>query len=380
MERNRLLLSRDISEAPMDLDFAGINKILTIRIDRIGDLLCTTPALKSLRAAMPAARLTLVSSPRNADVLRGWPGVNEHRIFDLSWSRKKKKGFADELRRCKFDLAIVFSSKTDAYYLAWKSGAPVRAGLVYTRRVLPRILTPFWLTHTKLMGVEEALKRGAGIPHEVEQMLEIIKQIGIPSLDSPLDVPLNGADRQWARDLAVKYVGQSRLVGVHLSPKWLSEGWSTSDMCLLIDSLLKKMPACSFLLTFGPDDTETARELSDQLDASLLPGAPDSIGSGGSIDRKKKRLVLAGGFPFGKWTALLSCCEAVISQDTGSLHLASALGLPVVAVYSRSNFALNSAQWAPWKVPHRIVKMGEAVRTAQEILKAAGDLLPMKTD
>ena len=67
-------------------------------------------------------------------------------------------------------------------------------------------------------------------------------------------------------------------------------------------------------------------------------------------------LLLPGQLPVSRWAALVSHCEVVISPDTGSLHLAVALGKPVVALYETRKFVHCSSQWAPWQVPHAVVR------------------------
>jgi len=83
---------------------------------------------------------------------------------------------------------------------------------------------------------------------------------------------------------------------------------------------------------------------------------------------------------FSWWAALLARCSMVVSRDTGSVHLASALGRPVVAVYAPEGYQRNTGQFAPWQVAHRIVRggpfeqAGPAVRQAVSALRAETDV------
>ena len=66
--------------------------------------------------------------------------------------------------------------------------------------------------------------------------------------------------------------------------------------------------------------------------------------------------LLPGPLPIPRWAALTSHCDVVISPDTGSLHLAVAVGCRVVALYEAASFLHCSTQWAPWQTPHAIVR------------------------
>lgn len=323
------------------VDFAKVRNVLILRTDHLGDLLMSTPLIRKLRTALPGRRFTLVASPANASALEGWDAIDEILLYDARWPLAKKRGFLHDLRLTQWDLCLTLSPRTVSYILGRLSGAPVRAGLVYSRRVLVRLLSPLWLTHTVVSKVDELVEAGEKVPHEVLQLEEVARVLGLPA-DPPgrLEIPLHPDALTWAQEwLAAQGSPASGIVGIHGAFKWLSNGWTTPDFLSLVRTVRDLPGVQKVLLTFGPGDRNLQVEV-----AEALSREPDPA------------LLLPGQLPVSRWAALFSRCDAIISPDTGSLHLAVALGRPVVAVYETRKFAHCSSQWAPWQVRSAIVR------------------------
>ena len=323
------------------VDFAKVRNVLILRTDHLGDLLMSTPLIRKLRTALPDRRFTLVASPANAQALAGWDAIDEILVFDARWPLAQKWRFLQELWLTRWDLCLTLSPRTISYLLGRLSGAPVRAGLVYSRRVLVRLLSPLWLTHMVVSKVDELVEAGKVVPHEVLQLEEVARALGLPA-DPPgkIEIPLQPAALTWAQEwLSSQGSSASGIIGIHGAFKWLSNGWTTADFLSLVRAVQELPGVQKVLLTFGPGDTNLQSEV-----AEALSRKPDPA------------LLLPGQLPFSRWAALFSRCDAIISPDTGSLHLAVALGRPVVAVYETRKFAHCSSQWAPWQVRSAIVR------------------------
>ena len=139
------------------VDFSQVRNVLILRTDHLGDLLLSTPLIRTLRQALPGCRFTLVASPANSGALTGWNGIDEIRLFDPQWPLLQKWRFAHELGREQWDLCLTLSPRTPSYILGWLSGAPIRTGIVYSRRAMARLLSPLWLTHPVVLSVDELL-------------------------------------------------------------------------------------------------------------------------------------------------------------------------------------------------------------------------------
>ncbi len=323
------------------VDFAKVRNVLILRTDHLGDLLLSTPLIRKLRTALPDRRFTLVASPANAQALAGWDAVDEILVYDARWPLRQKWRFLQELRLTSWDLCLTLSPRTISYILGRLSGAPVRAGLVYSRRILVRLLRPLWLTHAVVSRVDERVAAGEKVPHEVLQLDAIGRAIGLPNdPPGPLELPLQLTAQEWAREwLSSQGSPPDGLVGIHGAFRWLSNGWTAADFLSLIRAVRDLPGVNRVLLTFGPGDKELQAEVE-----SFLEKEPDPA------------LLLPGQLPLPRWAALVSLCEVVISPDTGSLHLAVALGKPIVALYETRKFVHCSSQWAPWQVPCAIVR------------------------
>lgn len=323
------------------VDFTKIRNVLILRTDHLGDLLLSTPLIRKLRTALPDRRFTLVASPANAQALAGWDAIDEILVFDARWPLAQKWRFLQELWLTRWDLCLTLSPRTISYLLGRLSGAPVRAGLVYSRRVLVRLLSPVWLTHTVVSKVDELVEAGKTVPHEVLQLEEVARALGLPAAPpGPLELPLQLSAQEWAQEwLSSQESPGSGIVGIHGAFRWLSNGWTTADFLSLVRAVRDLPGVQKVLLTFGPGDKELQTEVE-----SFFVKEPDPA------------LLLPGQLPLPRWAALVSHCEAVISPDTGSLHLAVALGRPLVAVYETRKFAHCSSQWAPWQVRSAIVR------------------------
>ncbi len=347
---------------------AEVQKVLIIRIDKVGDLLLSTPAIRSIRDSLPGAELTLLAAPYNASVLEGWDALDKIMVYDRSWPSHKKRAFAANLGRQSYDMCVVLSPVSCAYHLAKKTGARVRAGILYSGRIIPRLLAPFLLTHPLVFNIDRAVKNGAPVLHEVEQMLELVRFTGLSAAETPLEVPVTGRDAEWAQHIIAEHGMAENLIGLHLSFKWLSSGWTAEDMAGLFKMILDAVPGSSLLVTYGPAEADAICRFENYYRIKLTDGNPCLIAT------DKGKILLAGNLPFGRWAGLLQKCRLVVSPDTGSLHLAAALGKPVVALYERDTFNHCSSQWSPWKVPSSIIARSDFNTTSAKILQGIRQL------
>jgi heptosyltransferase III len=345
----------------LPVKFADIQNVLILRTDHLGDLLLSTPLIRTMRTALPGRHFTLVASPANAGALGGWDALDEIRVFDSRWPLVRKREFVRELRKTRWDLCLTLSPRTPSYVLGFLSGAPIRAGIIYSRRLMARLLSPLWLTHAVVWDVDEQLSAGQSVPHEVKQLAKIATILGIPAANpGPLEFPLAAGDVAWAHAWLAEHEA-GYIVGIHGAGKWLSQGWTSSDFLSLAHAVAALRPETKVLLTFGPGDTELQNAVEDAL--TLSPNA---------------KVLIPGQLSIPRWAALFSLCTVVISPDTGSLHLAVALGCPVVAMYEADTFLHCSSQWAPWQVPSGTVRRGAPDETLPLLIGETMRLIEME--
>lgn len=317
-------------------------RIVVARLDKVGDTVLSTPFFYNLRRAFPDHDVIAVVKAYNADVLGNNPDVDSVEIVDA--------GHRPHLE--KVAIAVALSPTAETYRLVAATRAPRRWGIVYSGRLLARLQTLRQLTDRTVVDVDGALRKGRPVPHEVRQMLQVLEQQGIKTEEVPLRVFPTAADRT-AADGAIP---AGPLMGVHLSVRWFTDGWTLEDVDGLIRWLLEEFPRHRLLVTYGSLEADYARRLP-----------------------RRERVHVLGNLEFGAWAALIGRCHGYVSTDTGALHVAAAMGVPLVAVYEGATFNHCSQQWAPWMVRHEVVRKSGPAATHEAIGLGLARLLSIRS-
>lgn len=288
-------------------------RILVVKVADVGDVLTATPALRSLRRTFPNAAITALTSPRCAGLLEGTRLVDEVLAFD-KWSPALSAALALHLRARRFDAILLLHHLTTrrgiAKYaaLATVVGAPVRVGLDNGRG--------WFLTH-------RAPDHGFGARHEVEYCNDVIALLGAPPDHGHLEFPMTDGDRRYAGEVlpAVR-----PLVAVHPGSGSYSTArrWPVGRYQELVQRLA--VAGLSPIVVGGPGEETLGRVL------------------GAGID-------LTGRTTIGQLGAVLAGCDVFIGNDSGVMHIAGAVGTPVVALFGPS----NHGAWGPWDPSGRSV-------------------------
>lgn len=317
-------------------------KILVIRRDNIGDLVCTTPLLHALRLRHPDAWIGVLANSYNVVVLQGNPDVNE--IFAYRKAKHRGPGESKwaiwletaalmwKLRRRGIDLAVVASPGGDRY-----------AKMIGARRIV-------------------ADKPANGL-HEVERCLAMLGP------EAPADRPgplLVKADAELARTLATKAAlgaPQGRRVAVHISARRPKQRWPVAAFAATIRGLLAEGMAGEVLLFWSPgSQDDPAHPGDDEKLAELMAALPG------------ERVFPVPTHQLAELVAGLSLCDLMVCADGGAMHIAAGLGKPVVCLFGDSDVA----RWHPWGVPHEVVRPdSHDVRdaTPEQVLAACRRLL-----
>ncbi len=304
-------------------DFDG--KILVIRRDNIGDLVCTTPLLHQLRICFPRAWIGALVSRYNEDVLAGNPDLNavfsyrksKHRepgesAFGVYWARLKQ---LKTLRRMHIDIALLPASGGQA-------SARQMAGMIGARRV-----------------IEQPADKG-GVMHEVERAARVLAPLGITGKLPPLHVYAAAQGVAAARTkVSENLAGDGPLIGLHISARKLDQRWPAEKFTALI-ARLNVQHGARFMLFWSPGDKSNP----------LHPGD----------DRKAATIIAATDAPVLPWPTRrlrdlidgLAVCDSVICSDGGAMHIAAGLAKPIVCFFGSSDPAI----WHPWQVPHRVLR------------------------
>ena len=291
-------------------------RILILRLERIGDLLMTLGAIEVLRSRAPDASVHLVVGSWNASLARLVPGIDSHEALDVPWLARQDAGASTRAlvqrawawRARGFDLALNLEPDIRSNLLLALSGAPRRVGFAPGGggALLTHALTYAPDAHTAanaLRLVDTALPVA---PHTAESWNPS------PRLLVPDEA------RRDARHLLGREDAGRPLVGIHASGGRQIKQWHLERFAAVATRLARDF-AATIVLTGTAED----RPLVDRI-TSVLPADVGVLDVAGSMELP----VFAG---------LLEQLSLLVTCDTGPMHLAAALGIPVVALFGPSD-------------------------------------------
>jgi heptosyltransferase-3 len=302
-------------------------RILVIRRDNIGDLVCATPLLAALRRSYPGAHIAALVNSYNAGVLAGNPDVDavhaytklKHRGPGESWIATAIATWRllSALRKPPFDHVILAKSGFD------------RHGLAMARRLRARNIVGF--------APEEPVDHGL---HEVEVMMKLAARIGVTGPPGPVRV--FAAPERIARWRARLPGSPRRWIALHISARKAEKTWPAASFLELVKRLGRDR-AIGFVLLWAPGSTDDPRHPGDDARAGqIMRGAAAGVPLFAAKTESLEDLIAA-----------LALCSAFIGSDGGAMHLAAGLGLPIVALFE--NIEPKQLHWHPWRVPYEIV-------------------------
>ena len=301
-----------------------IRRVLLSRLDRVGDLILSTPAIATVRRAFPDAHITIVCSAYNAVVVNQSPDVDAVECLPHN-----EKPWVYGRFFLGTDLAIALAPNAADMRLVAATGAKRRIGYTYERRYLTRIISRLWLTDCLVSNADPASCERAPdrvVMHEVNQVLALAQRAGATEIVPDLRVVIDASDRAAVADFP------SLPIIVHLGKRWTEAGSSTESLLQLFRDL--RPLGRPLVATYGADGTHLA----------------DAVRAADVADR------VAGGLTFGQWAAAFERAACIVTIDTGATHVASAVKRPTVVLFEHTYFWLNSQEWSPYRVPNAVLR------------------------
>lgn len=319
-------------------------------------MLCVVPLLRALRHKFPRAWIELLASPINYDVMRNCRYVNSVVNLDkrdfLGKGFKGWRKFWEFVRRMKdqrFDLAIVPSTVSSSFtsnLLAYLSGARVRIGPAS----LDGVENPSAFFFTNPVHLDW---RGLPERHQTLRNLDVVRELQLPDASLQLEITLNKYEKESANVLLNSRLANHQFnVFYHPGAGKMPNQWDAARFAEVANRLSAKL-AASVTITSGPMDEAPVRQMTEHLNVSYS---------------------VIEGSPIREVAAALSTANLVITNDTGIMHVAAAVGVPVLSLFGPT----EPAQWAPPGKKHRFIKgsggdinaisVDEVVRNATEML------------
>lgn len=293
------------------------DRILLIRTDRIGDVLLSTPAIKALRDAYPNAHIAMMVRPYAEDIVCGNPYLDEVILYDKDGEHKGLFGtlkFIGALKRKRFDSAIILHPTNRSNIIPFLAGIPERAG--YDRKC--GILLTKKIRHTKQLGEK----------HEIDYTLDVLRTVGIEVKDRSLYMPVRAEDEKVIdRFFSLSgLTGGDAIIAIHPGASCPSKRWPAYRFGRVADTLIER-DGLKVIIIGGPADVETVKDMRTGM--------------------LHKAIILSEEHSLGEVAALLKRCRMFISNDSGPVHIAAAVGTPVVVIFGRSNPGLSPKRWGP---------------------------------
>ena len=325
-------------------------RIVFTRLDAIGDLICSTAAIRAARKSWPHAKISLVCNQYNAAVMKHSTDIDELEIVrknnseDLANAAIKFKGV---------DIAIALAPRLEDVLFVCATSAKQRIG--YTQLDFNAgVLIKYNLTQTLVPSAYPAVydpRPEHFVFHEVEQGLHLVAAAGGDISDPQISLALHADDHA-----AVAHVPENCIL-VPLGPRWFREGSSEKSVRLLLKGLRR----------FQRPIVVTHNE--------HCAAAAEGIISDGLAD------VVLGNMSFTHWAAVFPKAACILTVDSSATHIASAFKRPTVILFEHGWFYIQRQKWAPYKTPSVILRKpfeeNEATleSSREEMLNAVARLL-----
>lgn len=330
-------------------NWSSVKNLLCVRLDNIGDLLMSVPAITALKQTF-GCKITLLTSSMAGKMAPFIPSIDDVMVYDVPWVKSDISPQVDtistlveELKKRNFDAAVIFTvfsqNPLPAAMLLYMAKIPMR--LAYCRENPYHLLT-HWIPEKEPYTF---------IRHQVQRDIELVRTVGA-SIDDDrirMNVPMQAwnttgeklkkAGVDLTKPWVVLHAGVSEKKREYPLPLWIETG----------NKIVEELQ-CQIILT----GTESEKPLVEKI----------RNGVGRSV------FSMAGLFNLDEFIVLIKNAPLIISVNTATIHIAAATQTPVVVLY-----ALTNPQHTPWKVASKVLlfDIPEEMRSRNEVLQYVRD-------
>ena len=313
-------------------------RILIVRRDNIGDLICTLPLITAIRQLNPTARIDLLVNSYCAPVVVANPDLDH--VYIYTKAKHKASGESTlgvywrrllltlKLRLARYDWLVLANVSCQPRPLRW-------AKQVGAKRIVG-------FTEAGCKGAETItdpvpLVRGQG-KHEVEYLMALLQPFGQVAQISATRIAPDSALLQRAQTMLTRARNTGKpLIGINLSARLPSQQWPASKFIQLVQQIKERYHCVLFWAPGSasnaghPGDDEKAAEVAEPFGENDLTCMPTQ--------------------QLGELIAGIACVDLLVTADGGALHIGAACGKPEVVMFGDS----DSTQWYPWRVPYKLL-------------------------
>jgi len=313
------------------LDIHTPEKILVYHVGNIGDIIVATPVYRSIRNAFPEAKISLLTSPGKRGLPGGQEIITPLNLFDEIkvyypeeiTHLKKVIGFLKDIREAHYDFLVYLPANQWGF-------KHILRDMIFFRLTGIRCAIGFEIYE----GYHNYRMRQQVPVSEVERLKNLITPLNLASYEQNLEFPIVSEDRYFADSLFKRksIEGTQPKIIVHPGGKKPSKLWAQQNFSLLINKLIEEIGA-----------------------QVVLVGSKDEIGMADAIIAPIKHKVanLAGELTLPQLAAVIERADIMVSSDSGPMHIATAVGTPVVALFSGADIPYV---WYPYGDMHTVVR------------------------
>ncbi len=279
-------------------------RIALLKPSALGDIVHSLPVLRALRLRFPAAEITWVVNRSYAGLLDHQPDLTNVLIFDRHRPLRAIAFLARELIRRRFDLVIDLQGLFRTGLMAAATLAPRRVGLASAREISR-------LAYTDVVPVPPGL-------HAVDRYWQIAEALGVGHLPMEFRLNIAAEQRDWAKSILAEL--PRPWIVLAAGSRWYTKRWPAAHFAALTNHCRRKYGGSAILIG-TVDEVPLSRAVGQRLDGPTLD--------------------LTGQTSLPQLAAILAEADAVLANDTGPMHLAAALGRPVVAPYTCTQVSLH---------------------------------------
>lgn len=317
-----------------------MQRILLIRRDNIGDLICTTPLISNLRGHYPDAEIDILVNSYNYQAVEHNPDLNHVYVYTKAKHREPGQSLLGVYwQRLKLTVTLLYK-KYDIAILA--SGAFSRQALKLAKSAKPKQILSLVPKGETMAGVTLSVPEPTEAMHEAEKTLLLLQPLGIEAKAQPLTLIPDPHEQASLRAQLYEQPWHQTVptIGIHISSRKPSQRWPENHFAELIRQLYQQHQV-QVLLFWAPGDENNPQHPGDDQKAerilAQLQGLPVM-----PMPTTTLRQLIAG----------VSLCEQFICSDGGAMHVAAGLGKPIVCFFGDS----GATQWRPWGVPHVLLQ------------------------
>ncbi|MGD8535121.1 MAG: glycosyltransferase family 9 protein [Candidatus Aminicenantes bacterium] len=281
-----------------EFDRESVRSVLIISLKRVGDVILSLPAFRAIKESLPKSQVTVFADAYTKDILERIPYIDAVVPYEKDSSFLKKAKQVRKLSYNSFDLAVDLTCDYtfEGALWTWLSGAKFRVGYDTWKRGL--------LFHRPVTPPKEVI-------HAIDEILNVVQSIGLETKDKSLKISAS----KEATDTVKKFLQDNKvksdtlLIGIHPGGYYPTQRWLTERFAGVADKLIEKYNA-RIVLIGGPKEEGIIQQITTHMAHSPLVFINE---------------------PLGDLLALLQSCHLLICNNSGPLHMATALGTLTVS-------------------------------------------------